>query len=269
MKVVVLRTSGTLEEELTAALLAAGHDVRLAGGGDRSTLPVGVRATDTMSADVVLTVVGGLAAAGTSPDDGLADVVSRAGGAAGNLVVVALRDVTAVEEVLTAQATGGWTLQGATTPHVDLHRALLARCCDGRLVVPVAQALQPVDASIVTDRVVRLVRAGPAGRVPDVGGPAVTLVGDLAAAWVRRVGGGIRIVPCPAGCRCWDGALLSPGRLTGGLTWDGWLDRRSDPVRSDPVRPGPRRSDLDRLQRGGQPAGAELLGAPAGVGQER
>jgi hypothetical protein len=170
MKVVVLRTCGTLEEELTTALLAAGHDVRLAGAGDGSPLPVGVRATDTTSADVVLTVVGGLDAAGTSPDARLGDAVGRAGAVAGNLVVVALRDVTAVEEVLSDRATGGWTLQGATTPHVDLHRALLARCRDGRLVVPVAQALQPVDASVVTDRVVRLVRAGPAGRVPDVGG---------------------------------------------------------------------------------------------------
>ena len=253
MKVVVIRTSGTLEAELTAALLAAGHDVRLAGGGGRSTLPVGARATDAMSADVVLTVVGGLDAPAMQEGCGPGDVVSAAVGEAGNLVVVALREVTAVEDVLTGRAADGWTLQGATTPHVELHRALQARCADGRLVVPVAQALQPVDASVVTDRVVRLVRAGPAGRVPDVGGPAVSLVGDLAAAWVRRVGGGIRITPCPAGCRCWDGALLSPGRLTGALTWGGWLDARCD------LEPG---------ERGGEPAGAELLGAPAGIGQE-
>ncbi len=253
MKVVIIRTSGALEVELTAALLAAGHDVRLAGGGDCSTLPVGARATDAMSADVVLTVVGGLDALGTSEGCGAGDVVSAAIGEAGNLVVVALRDVSAVEDLLSGRATDGWTLQGATTPHVELDRALRARCAGGRLVVPMAQALQPVDASVVTDRVVRLVRAGPAGRVPDVGGPALSLVGDLAAAWVRRMGGGIRVTPCPASCRCWDGALLSPGRLTGALTWDGWLDSRCD---------------LERSERGGEPARTELLGAPAGIGQE-
>ena len=207
-----------------------------------------------MSADVVLTVVGGLDVPTRSEHGGLDDVVGAAGGTAGNLVVVALGDVTAVEDLLTRRATGGWTLQGATTPHVELHRALLARCADGRLVVPVAQALQPVDASVVADRVVRLVRAGPAGRVPDVGGGTLSLVGDLAVAWARRVGGGIRVEPCPAGCRCWAGALLSPGRLTGALTWDGWLDHETD---------------LHRAERRGEAAGPELLGAQAGVGQER
>lgn len=255
MKVVILPPHGGLERGLTGALLAAGHDVRLAGArAGAGPLPVGARCTDTMSADVLVTVVGGLTERCGASEAGclrdLAVVAARA--AAANLVVVALGDVTRVEDVLARHATA-WTLQAATTPHAELHRALLARCAGGRVTVPVERLLQPVDAGVVTDRVVRLVRAGPAGRVPDVGGPAIALAGDLAAAWARRMGG-VRITPCPPGCRCWDGALLAPGRLTGQLDWSGWLDRRSD---------------LELAEGGEEPGGAEVLGAPAGVGQER
>ena len=258
MKVVVLPPHGGLERRLTGALLAAGHDVRVAGtgaGGPRGSLPVGARCTDTMSADVLVTVVGGLSRrCGTSQPAGLQDLVDVAArGAAANLVVVALSDAARVEDVLARHGVA-WTLQASTTPHTDLHQALLARCSDGRVTVPVERALQPVDAAVVTDRVVRLVRVGPAGRVPDVGGPAIALVGDLAAVWARRLGGGVRIAPCPPACHCWDGALLAPGRLTGELDWAGWLQGRSD---------------LELAQGGEEPGGAELLGAPAGVGQQR
>jgi hypothetical protein len=258
MKVVVFHPHGTLGWDLTAALLSAGHDVRLAGVDAGTTLPVGARSlgatSEPGSADVAVTVVGGLGASGeaTGPR-AMDDLVGATRCGAANLLVVALHEPALVEEVLAGQA-AAWTLQASTTPHVDLHLALARRCTGGILRVPVAQVLQPVATSVVTGRVVALVRAGPLGRVPDVGGPAVATVGELAAAWARRRGGEISVEPCPPGCGCWEASVVSPGRRTGHLTWERWLDARSDVELAEP---------------GGEPAGAEPVCAGAGVGEER
>ena len=242
MKVVLPRAGGPLEDRLVPRLLAAGHDVRVLaapeGIVDRRALPTGVRITTTTDdADAVLVVVGRLD--GVRPDeldrlDELATAVAVEGNA--KLVVVARSHVGRVEEIL-ARHDGhgrGWTLQGVTVLHDDVAALFARRARGSTLAVPAGVAFQPVDAGEVADRVVRLLRSEPAGRVPDFGGPTIQAVDDLACAWLRW-----RNADQPCGCRVtvvdpdadgaaehWPGSWLSPRRTSGTLDFESWLTAR-------------------------------------------
>ena len=166
MKVVLPRASGALADQIVPRLLAEGHDVRVpprpGGGAERRRLPVGVRAVDGGSPDVVLVLGPDLAA--------LAEAAARGE----RVIVVTDRQVDAVEELL-AGCGAPWTLQVTTVLHDDLAAAL-----DAAPAVPHGATVQPIDAAEVADRVVRLLRAAPACRVPDAGGPRLERLGDLA-----------------------------------------------------------------------------------------
>ena len=244
MQVVLPRAGGPLEDQLVPALLAAGHDVRVLaapeGIVDRRALPAGVRLTPTVDvADAVVVVVGRID--GVRPDelaqlDELAAAVARRGDRT-KLVVIARSHVVRVEEQLAAHEGLGWTLQGVTALHDDVAALFARRAHGATLAVPAGVALQPVDAAEVAERVVRLVRSEPAGRVPDFGGPAIRAVDDLACAWLRWR----NAAEADSGCKCrvsvidpeldgaaerWPGAWLSPRRTTGTLDFEHWLTNR-------------------------------------------
>jgi hypothetical protein len=82
----------------------------------------------------------------------------------------------------------------------------------------------------VSERLAELVDAGPAGRAPDFGGPAVNTLRALAAARRRIVGSSTFLVPVPA----WgilgeydQGRHLCPDHAEGSVTWEQWLQARS------------------------------------------
>ena len=133
MKVVLTRAAGPIAERLVPRLLAAGHDVRVPrppdGVPERRRLPVGVRPTDDGPADVIVAL---------GPD---VASLTRLASADNRLLVVTDRDVEATEEAL-ASGVSPWTLQVTGLVHEELAGAL-------------------------AERLVRLVRVGPAGRVPD------------------------------------------------------------------------------------------------------
>ena len=54
--------------------------------------------------------------------------------------------------------------------------------------VPKRFLLQPIDIGEVADRLVELALADPAGRVPDVGGPEVRTLAELARAYLGATG---------------------------------------------------------------------------------
>ncbi len=243
MQVVLPRAGGPLEDQLVPRLLAAGHDVRVLaapeGIVDRRALPTGVRLTATTDeADALVVVVGRLD--GMRPDE-LPKLDELAAGIAPRhdrtkLVVIARSHVVRVEEQLAAHEGLGWTLQGVTALHDDVAALFARRAHGATLAVPAGVALQPVDPGEVADRVVRLLRSDPAGRVPDFGGPAIRAVDDLACAWLRW-----RNADEPCKCRVtvvdpepdgtgerWPGAWLSPRRTTGTLDFDSWLTARQD-----------------------------------------
>jgi hypothetical protein len=230
VKVVIERAGGALEAELVDRALAAGHDVRvLDGPAAGQPLPRGCRLADAPDGDVVVAVVGGLAGAGAEALAALDDLARCAAIDGATLVVVAFSDLEAVEALLAAHG-GGWTLQAATVLHDDLATAL----AEGG--PPAEVAVQPVDAGEVAERVVRLLRVGPAGRVPDFAGPQVLELGGAAA----------------SGGPGWPGAWTNPDRAVGRRTWEEWLAHRSA---------GP-------LDGGAKPGRAEALGGRPGLVQQ-
>jgi uncharacterized protein YbjT (DUF2867 family) len=123
---------------------------------------------------------------------------ARAAGAEPHLVFVSIvgiervplgyyREKLAVEEVVTGSGLL-WTIQRATQFH-DLLDALFTRLA--RLpVLPVlaGTAFQPVDVRDVAERLVALAGAVPAGRAPDLGGPRVLPMAELARTWLAARG---------------------------------------------------------------------------------
>jgi uncharacterized protein YbjT (DUF2867 family) len=119
-----------------------------------------------------------------------------------------------------------WTIQRATQFHDLLDRFL------GWRVFPVTAHLsfQPVDTGDVSERLADLVDAGPSGRAPDFGGPTVSSLRTLASARRRIAGSSTLLLPVPA----WgilgeydEGRHLSPDHADGTVTWEQWLEARS------------------------------------------
>ncbi|WP_254762126.1 SDR family oxidoreductase [Natrinema marinum] len=98
--------------------------------------------------------------------------------------------------------------------------------------LPTGIRLQPIDVGEAADAVVGRATPEPAGRVPDIGGPAVRTVGDLARTYrdARGLRRPIVRLPIPgktaAGFRA--GGATCPDRAVGTVTWDEWLAERFD-----------------------------------------
>ncbi|KFK86467.1 nucleoside-diphosphate sugar epimerase [Streptomyces sp. JS01] len=98
------------------------------------------------------------------------------------------------------------------------------------LPVPAGVSLQPVDSGEVADRLTALALAGPAGRVPDLGGPEVRTLTDLAGAYLRATGRRRRVVPVRLAGQAYAGYRrgdhLAPEHAGGTVTFEEFLDRR-------------------------------------------
>jgi len=103
----------------------------------------------------------------------------------------------------------------------------------GRLpVMPVPRNFlgQPGDAGELADRLVELALSGPAGRVPDIGGPEVGTLAGAARTYLEVTGlrRGILEVPVPGKtARSFrDGALVCPENAYGEIRWEDFLRYR-------------------------------------------
>jgi uncharacterized protein YbjT (DUF2867 family) len=131
----------------------------------------------------------------------------------------------AQEEVVAAGSVP-WSLLRATQFHQLLDRAFAGAARFG--VVPTGRVLvQPVDPAIVASRLADAVHAEPGRRLPDVAGPEVWTLGDLARAWRRARGRRSLPLRIPtvgrAGRALRDGGLCEPGAAAGGRSFEGWL----------------------------------------------
>jgi hypothetical protein len=225
MQVVLTRGGGALAAAVVPRLLACGHDVRVPvppeGTAERRALPVGVRAADPTSADAVLVLGTDLGA------------LARFAVPGARVVVATDRDVEATEARLVASG-AEWTLQVTTVLHEDLDRALRAAGA-----VPHARSVQPIAADEVADRLTRLLRAAPAGRVPDAGGPRRRALGDLAP----HLPDG----PAPAD---WPVEWFVPRRVAAQVDFDDWRHRSAR---------------TDGVEEAHEPAGSERSGRPSGA----
>jgi uncharacterized protein YbjT (DUF2867 family) len=123
-----------------------------------------------------------------------------------------------------------WTTLRATQFH-DL--VLLAVRAAAKLpVLPVFAGFrfQPVDARDVADRLVELALGQPVGLAPDVAGPEIHPMTELARDYLRAAGKHRLVLPVhvPGGAaRAYrDGANLAPDRAVGTRTWAAFLAER-------------------------------------------
>ena len=243
MTVLVTGATGTLGRPTVAGLRAAGHTVRALSrrpGPDRvvGDLLTGEGLRDAV--DGVDTVVH--LASGPKRDDDATGNLLDAAGAAGvrhvvHMSIVGIDDIplgyyrgkVAAERVVESSVVP-WTILRATQFHDLVEKILRAQRYSPAVLAP-AFALQPIAADEVAGRLVELAAGEPAGRVPDIGGPAVRPVPDLARAWRRATGSRRPVVPVRLPGRLFGayaaGHALVAGPAYGRTTFEEHLARRA------------------------------------------
>jgi uncharacterized protein YbjT (DUF2867 family) len=254
MRVAVIGGTGGLGSLVVAELAARGDDVRAVSRSapPDGTLPPAVehRRADLVSGDglpdaldgveVVLDASNDRARARDVLVDGTLRLVA-AGADAGvrhhvtisivgcDRVPNAYYDAKVAQEQALAGGAVPWSLLRATQFH-----ALVAWSFESaarRRVLPTGRVLlQPIDTAVVARRLADVVHADPAGRLPDLAGPEVRTLGELAREW--RAHDGRRLLPLriPSlgkGLRAMrDGGLTDPAAAAPGPTFAKWLAAR-------------------------------------------
>jgi uncharacterized protein YbjT (DUF2867 family) len=240
--VLVTGATGTLGRPTVDRLRAAGHDVRALSRrsgpglvtGDLLT-GAGIEAAVTGSGTVVH-----LATGYRRKDAVIAQTLLDAARQAGvaHVVLISIvgidhiplgyyRDKVEIERLVTESGVPH-TILRATQFHTLVEQLLSAQ---RRLPVLLAPSfdVQSIDPEEVADRLVELASSAPAGRVPDIGGPAVRPLPELARVWAAARGSRRRVVPTRlpgkvfAGYRA--GHNLVPGAPYGRGTFEEYLAR--------------------------------------------
>jgi uncharacterized protein YbjT (DUF2867 family) len=249
MKVAVAGGTGTLGSALVAELARQGDEVVALSRSASGELPVGAshRRIDLSSGEGLVQALDGaeavVDAANTSPREGaelvaitrrLLDAAAKAGVRqfVGISIVGCDRVPTSYykakveQEKAIAAGPVPWSTLRATQFH-DLLDWAFGAAARWRLLPTGDVRLQPVDVRIVAERLADAVHAEPTGRLPDVAGPEIRTLGELARDW--RAARGRRLLPLriprvgkigrPAG----EGALCDPAAAAGGPTFEQWL----------------------------------------------
>lgn len=250
--------TGTLGRLVEPLLRAGGHDVRVLSrrrheSADRTPYATGDLATGSGLGAAVDGVEAIVHCAGSAKgDDGKARNLVAAARRAGapHLVYISVVGadrvpvVSAVDramfgyfaakraaERIVAESGLPWTTLRATQFH-EWVLALLRRSA-ALPVLPVWAGVrfQPIDAGEVAARLVELTLGGPAGRVPDMAGPAVHGMDELARSYLTATGRRRLILPVRtpgrAAAAFRDGANLAPARAVGRRTWAEFLAAES------------------------------------------
>ncbi|GAA4928024.1 SDR family oxidoreductase [Streptomyces coeruleoprunus] len=240
--ILVTGGTGTLGRHVVDRLRADGHDVRVLS---RYSVPHAVDLRDGKGLDAALEGVGTVVHCASTPSGGderaarnLIDGAQRTG--VGHLVYISIvgvdrvplryyRAKLAVEQQIERSGLGWTTLR--TTQFHDLVLRFLEACARlPVLPVPAGVSDQPVEVTEVADRLAALAASAPAGRVPDMGGPEVRTLPDLARAYLRATGTRRPVVSVPLMGKAYRGfragGHLTPERAVGRGTFEEFLERR-------------------------------------------
>lgn len=140
------------------------------------------------------------------------------------------RSKLAAEELATSHRPG-FTILRATQFHHFVW-AMMERIAPSPLmVVPHDTRFQVLDPAALARRLVDAAEAGPAGRLPDLGGPFAYEARDLARSFLAATGRRRPIyrfnLPGVTGAALRAGANLTPNRAEDGETWNDFVGRRA------------------------------------------
>jgi uncharacterized protein YbjT (DUF2867 family) len=239
--VLVTGATGTLGVPTVSRLRAAGHEVRALSRRTGPGLVTGDLVTGA-GLDAALDGVGTVLHLARGREDVLAaEHLVAAAGAAGvaHLVAISIvgvdeiplgyyRPRVAIEGLVTASGVP-FTIVRATQFHGFVERFFTAQRFSPVLVVPTL-SVQPIAVEEVAERLVALAGAEPAGRVPDIGGPAARPLREFAVEWRRAAGVRRPIVPVTLPGRTFRalaaGHGLVPGPAFGRTTFEEHLAAR-------------------------------------------
>ena len=134
-------------------------------------------------------------------------------------------------EAIITNAGVPWTILRATQFYDLLDMAMRFAAKFPVAFLPTDFLLQPVDSGEVAEALCQAVASAPAGRLPDMGGPAVRRAGDLARAWLKARGLRRLIIPLrlpgKIGHGFRSGYNTCPQHRQGKVTWTEWLAQTS------------------------------------------
>ncbi len=120
-----------------------------------------------------------------------------------------------------------WSVLRATQFHELIDRFLRGIAWSPIFMLPTDFQFQLIDAGEVADCMVEAINAGPAGRLPDIGGPCVQTAGELVRAWLDARHMRRWVIRLPLRGEVADGFRRGlntvPENRTGRITWEEWL----------------------------------------------
>lgn len=123
---------------------------------------------------------------------------------------------------------GPWTILRTTQFHSLVGRFLDPVSWMPVLPIPSGTLVQPIDPTLVAERVVELVARDELGRVPDMGGPERIDSVDLARDHLRSLGRRTACLPVRypgrAAAAFRSGSILTDNATSEGRTWRTWLE---------------------------------------------
>jgi len=251
MKVAVVGGTGVLGKPLVAELAARGDEVLALSRTAPRKLPDGAshRRIDLTTGDGLAEALAGVEvvvdASSSSPRNAAPVLVEgtkrllRTGAETGarhyvgvsivgcERVPMAYYKVKVEQEEAIAAGAIPWSLLRATQFHTLIDH-LFKRDARFGIVRSGSARFQPIDPPLVAERLVGAAHAEPAGRLPDIAGPEVLTLSELAKTWRRA---GHRALPLrfpmvgPIGRPLREGALCNPDAAASGPTFEEWLAR--------------------------------------------
>lgn len=239
-QVLVTGGTGALGRAVVDRLLDDGAQVRVLSRGRRPVGPAPLVVGDVRTGEGLAEAVAGVDTIVhcVDPAHRVVEAAHRAG--TPHLVFISIVGVDRVplgyyrhklaDEQLIAQSGVGWTVLRATQFHDLIALVLRMAAKPPVMMVPAGWSFQPVDVREVGARLAELAQGEPAGRVPDMAGPEVRSVEDLARAYLAAVGKHRRIVPVPVPGRVTRGyragGHLAPEHATGTIRFEDYLNEQ-------------------------------------------
>ncbi len=126
-----------------------------------------------------------------------------------------------------------WSIVRTTQFHDLIFRGCKALARPPVMVLPAGLVFQPIEVREVAERLVELAQAPPAGRAPDMGGPELRTVRDLASSYLQAAGRRRTVVsvrlPGSTSAAFRRGDNVTPDRAVGKVTFEEYLAEKFRP----------------------------------------